>query len=298
MEYSVIIPTCNRLSALRICLEAVFRQTIGGFEVIVVNDGSSDGTLEYLDGLAEPRPRVIHCQSSQGKSRARNSGIARATGKIVVFLDDDCRPEPVWLERLVKRFNDLTVGFAIGNVIYQQQGYRAHYPERIIENQDATWPMTANIAYRQGVLDAIGGFDPSFDQYINEDTELAIRAVARGFKYVSAEDAIVYHQAATWTVPSLWRSARNLSVWPILKKQYPRHYREFHPPILGGWVVSPTDYWYLLIWPLALLGAAIRYGSGGGGREWRLLPAKWPVYFVLRRFYLWREAARVNRPML
>ena len=109
-DVSVIIVTYNRLNHLRNCLEALRTQTLANdrYEVIVVDDGSSDGTRDYLQKLSWPDGPAYRyfLEGHKGLVAARNFGVSRAGGKIISFTDDDCIPEPGWLEKVLETFGD------------------------------------------------------------------------------------------------------------------------------------------------------------------------------------------------
>lgn len=90
---SIIIPTYNRLVYLREAIRSVFDQTYANWELLVVDDGSTDGTAGYLRGLADPRVRIVEIAHTGNPARVRNAGIAAARGELVAFLDSD----DVWL---------------------------------------------------------------------------------------------------------------------------------------------------------------------------------------------------------
>lgn len=222
MKYSVVIPTRNREDQLKQCVESVKQSLPKDTEIIVIRD--------------------------LGKSEARNAGIAKARGEIITFIDDDCVADPLWLTELVKCFDDPAIGIVIGTTIYRHRRYRGRFPERIVQNF-GRWPGAGNIAYRKKVFQTAGGFDPFFDHYNNEDTEMAIRAVSRGFRAATAPRAIVFHQPTYWDRRSLLASLKNSFVWPILKKRYPRHWDAFGAPprhylvqaclMLMKWIMLP-----------------------------------------------------------
>lgn len=201
MKYSVVIPTRNREALLRQCIDSVQKALPKDAEIVVIRDF--------------------------GKSEARNAGIAKAQGEIIAFIDDDCIADPEWLNELLKSFDDPSAGIAVGNTVYRNHGYECHFPERIVRNF-GSWPGAGNIAYRKSVFDSVGGFDNFFDAYNNEDTEMAIRAVAAGFQIRTCAKAVVYHQPTFWKIDTLLASSRNASVWPILKKRYPGHFMFFN----------------------------------------------------------------------
>ncbi|MBI4811523.1 MAG: glycosyltransferase family 2 protein [Ignavibacteriales bacterium] len=100
MIFSVIVPTYNRLPSLKRALESLYIQDFSDFEIIVVNDGSKDGTAEYLvQAVREHSIRVVEL-SDLGIAAARNRGAEAAKGNILAFLDDDCSVYPTWLHDL------------------------------------------------------------------------------------------------------------------------------------------------------------------------------------------------------
>lgn len=288
---SVIVPTFNRKQTLKFCIESLLRNNFDNCEVIVVNDASTDGTKEYLNDLKNEKIKVAHNERNLGPGQARNIGIKMAQYDILAFIDDDCMASSDLLSSLMQEFENEKIGFVIGSTYYVAKDYKGYFPERIVQNPDASWPMTCNIAYRKSVLDKIGKFNTQFDSYANEDTELALRAVASGFYFTRAKKAVVYHQKSKWTIEFLIKSAKNLSVWPILKKKYPDHYLSFGGPVYLGAFVSPVDYFFILFFPILLPFLIFRYFLRGGG-SLKIFFAKWPVYFLLRRYFIWREAVQ------
>ncbi|HEY9633632.1 MAG TPA: glycosyltransferase family A protein [Coleofasciculaceae cyanobacterium] len=104
-KVTVVIATYNSMDYLPETLESVLRQTFTDFEVLVVDDGSSDSTVQWASGLVEPRVKLI-TQENQGVCVARNTGIAHARGEYVAFLDSDDLWEPTKLEKQVRCFED------------------------------------------------------------------------------------------------------------------------------------------------------------------------------------------------
>ena len=116
---SVIVPVYNGEKYLPVCMKSLMEQTYRALEIILIDDGSKDGSGALCDGYAaaDPRVRVIH-QENQGVSGARNTGLDRATGKYVVFVDADDYVEPDYLERLHR--NLVTHGVDIASCDYQE----------------------------------------------------------------------------------------------------------------------------------------------------------------------------------
>ena len=103
MRLSVVVATHNRKESLRCCLHSLQDQTLAATELIVVDDGSDDGTAEMVQ-LEFPAVRLVRQDTNCGPAAARNKGLLLATGEIVAFTDDDCLPSPDWLQLLCRGF--------------------------------------------------------------------------------------------------------------------------------------------------------------------------------------------------
>ena len=113
---SIILPTYNRMRSLPRAVHSVLGQTFGDFELIVVDDGSSDGTRDFLEGLHEPRLRLITLGGRSGAARARNTGIRAAAAPLVAFQDsdDEWRPAKLELQLALLRASPAGVGWVGG----------------------------------------------------------------------------------------------------------------------------------------------------------------------------------------
>lgn len=200
---SVVVPTRNRPSQLAGCLGALAALDLpaGGFETIVVDDGSDD-PLDSLVGHWRDRLELTLVRvSARGPAAARNAGIERARAPLLASTDDDCRPRPDWLRALVARLEttpDALVGgrtvnglpgnpFAAASQLIVDLVY-AHYnaePER------GRFLASNNLAVRADALRRAGGFDPAFRT--SEDRELCDRWLARGGRILLAAEAVVEH---------------------------------------------------------------------------------------------------------
>ena len=120
-KVSIILPTCDRAEMTRRCLDALSAQTHPNLEVIVVDDGSRDGTPAMLKDFAAEHEKfpliVLTNPSNRGANFSRNRGVAASSGELVAFLDSDCLAEPNWIEELVKAMHDPQVGAVTGLVL-------------------------------------------------------------------------------------------------------------------------------------------------------------------------------------
>lgn len=288
---TVTLCTYNRLESLKRSLNSLLALDYKEFEIIIIDDCSSDDTAKYLATLKNSKIKIITHQQNLGLSEARNSGIKAAKYDFVASIDDDCVADRNWLKNLVAGFTSDNISFVFGQVFYISENYHGYFPERLVRNINAVWPMGGNIVYRKNVFEKIGYLNSEFFYYNNEDSEIAIRAVANGFKYARSPQAIVIHEAAVWNVKSLLRSARNGAVWPKLKKLYPKYYLEFNPKVWHGLVVLPWDYLYILTIPICIPILFVRY-LVHGKRDLKIFFAKWPILLLLRRYYIWKEAIK------
>jgi glycosyltransferase involved in cell wall biosynthesis len=206
LEISVVIPTYNRLEDLRKCLEALERQTFGcsRFEVVVIDGGSSDGTLDFLEkfvpGTAMRLSYLV--EPKRGAAAARNAGVLRSKAAYVAFTDDDCIPEPEWLSDLFDSFpRDGNCAGVGGRVTPQANNIISRYIDyfrvsRAIEFGDtALYLVTANAMYRRPLLMAVGIFDERI--IYGEDTNLSLKLLKRGYYLKSLDVAVVRHKDPT-----------------------------------------------------------------------------------------------------
>lgn len=294
---SVVVCTYNRKDHLRECIEKLLALEYCDYEIIIVDDGSTDGTAEYLKRIESEKVRVVRHSENKGVSSARNSGIKMAKKDIIAFTDDDCRVSSNWLSHLLDPFADGEIMFVIGRTEYIREGYVGYFPERLVKNPFAHWPMVGNMAYRKKVFSEIGFFNEKDFRNVNEDTEMGIRAVVHGFKFARALNAVVFHENAIWSTASLFRSARNASSWVCLAMIYPKHHDFFGSHVKWGFLIEPFDYVLMLFSPLIVPVLFIRYLMHGK-RDLGIFFAKWPCYFFLKRYHIYKASISQGRLFL
>ena len=205
---SVVVPTFNRVDRLRIVVEALTTQTVRPDEIIIVSDGSTDGTDDYLSGIAADRGVTALKQANAGAAEARNTGVDAARGEIILFIDDDLVPTCGLVAEHVKCHvgsgpNAVVIGPMLDPPGYEFTPWTAWEQQMLRKQYDAMEQglfaptprqfYTANASVRRELFQAVGGFDPSFRRM--EDVELAWRLADRGATWVFAEEAIGWHYA-------------------------------------------------------------------------------------------------------
>jgi GT2 family glycosyltransferase len=205
---SVVIPTYRRRDALLRLLSALATQTIAPseYEVIVVVDGSYDGTREAAEALATPYDRRVIAQENRGRAAALNVGIGVARGELVLMLDDDMEPTPGLLEAHLRAHasgDALAVMGAVPVAMRETMPVPAEWVGRRFNRHlarlaESGAPLTlrdfygGNLSVRRDILTRIGGFDEAFTRYGNEDLELSLRLTEAGVRIVYEPTAIAY----------------------------------------------------------------------------------------------------------
>jgi len=233
---SVVICTYNRKEALRVTLEALKYLRYSEFEVVVVLGPCTDGSEEMLAAYL-PDIKLTHCDITN-LSKARNIGIAQASGDIVAFLDDDGIPEPDWLDKLVRGYRRPDVG-GVGGFIRNHTGllFQAQVVvcDRYGDNQGFPNPEVAqavhrpgtrryfsltgcNSSFRRSVLEEIGGFDEEYAYFLDE-TDVCLRVVEAGYDLEMAGAAQVLHKYAASHLRNAERLPTSL-YYPARSKAY------------------------------------------------------------------------------
>jgi GT2 family glycosyltransferase len=214
VSVSIIIVNWNRRDLLRECLRSLERQTLQAFEVILVDNGSTDGSAEMAEAefAGTLSLRVIRNRENRGFCAANNQGIAIGSAPLIALLNNDAVAAPDWLEELARAFDDGGVGMAaskilvyedptridkVGHLIYPDGQNRGRGSGQIDRGQfdrieEVLWPDGCAAMYRRAMLDEIGGFDEDFFAYA-DDAELGLRARIAGWRCLYIPDAVVRH---------------------------------------------------------------------------------------------------------
>ena len=212
---SVVIPNWNGKHHLEACLPSLFAQTYRPFEVIVVDNGSTDGSVEWL-ATAWPQVRVVAFPQNRGVVAAFNAGVQAARGELIALLNNDTEQEPDWLERFVagllrhsdagmaackiRLWDDRTRLHTAGDTMSRdaQPGNRGVWePDdgRFDREEYVFAPCGAAALYRRALFEDVGLFDQRLGSYL-EDVDLAFRAQWRGWRCIYVPDAVVYHKVS------------------------------------------------------------------------------------------------------
>ena len=267
MFVSVVIPTYNRRPILEKCLLALERQQacpeIDRYEVVVVDDGSSDGTPDWLRAETErfPHVRLIE-QSHGGPAEGRNRGVDHASGDVIVFIDSDLVVTDSFLayhaNSLVRSWSErgdrlcFTYGAVVNTANFEQPTAERH------KLRDLSWAYfaTGNVAIDKDVLQRAGLFDTGFRLYGWEDLELGERLRQMGVELIKCPAAVGYH----------WHPALTLDQIPRLIQVEGERARmglvffRKHPTRRVRFIIQFT-WLHRLLWELLTLGGLINEHS-------------------------------------
>lgn len=219
MKFTLIIPTHNRKDLLRACLRAATTQNHGDFEIILVDDASSDGT-DALVKAEYPQINYLHLDVNRGPAAARNRGIAAARGEVLVFTDDDCLLPPEFLSALEVGYRQYPAAAGVGGYLEPPQDLVTSNPwaryevyvthqiykagsEPVLGGMGCPAGGTNSMSYYKRILDEAGGFDESFPVPGGEDTDLKRRIVDAGHQVLYLPLKVIHlHE---YDLPHFWR---------------------------------------------------------------------------------------------
>ncbi len=295
---SVVIPTYNRRPILEKCLLALEKQVLSsdliGFEILIVDDGSTDGTCEWLRSSASrfPHVRLIE-QDHAGPAAARNKGVVNAQGDVIVFIDSDLVVTEYFLashsRALRRRWRDhpnrlcFTYGAVINTSNFERPTDEPH------KLSDLSWAYfaTGNVAIDKAVLERSGLFDTSFCLYGWEDLELGERLRKMGVALIKCPEAVGYHwhpPLSLEKIPNLIRVEKERAKMGLL-------FYKKHPTLRVRFIIQFTSL-HLFLWEVLTLGGLLNVKSLKPLLKWLIATGHPGVAMELLRLPLNRIGVR------
>jgi GT2 family glycosyltransferase len=243
---SVVVASYNGARTLEACLSSLERLNYSDYEIILVDDGSTDGTRRIA--LDHPRVRYIH-QENKGLSVARNTGIAAATGKVIAFTDSDCRADEDWLHYLI---GDLLAGDLAGigghnflppedswiaAAVLVSPGGPAHV---MLTDREAEHVPGCNMAFYKWALEEIGCFDPIYRK-AGDDVDVCWRLQQRGFRIGFSPAGFVWHYRRSTVREYLRQQSGYGEAEALLITKHPEYFNSAGGGIWQGRIYSPSN---------------------------------------------------------
>jgi glycosyltransferase involved in cell wall biosynthesis len=197
MRATIQLCTYNRAHLLGRVLDACFEQNapFDAYEVVLVNDGSRDGTADVIERARERATCsfVVIDQANAGLARARNAGIARSSGERLIFIDDDVLPVPSFVAEHLRSHERAPNAIVRGGVINTASFDSLPPPLWSLANYSGNYFWTTNVSVSRERLDAVGHFTDTFREYGWEDIELGLRLRFAGTRALLNPRALAYH---------------------------------------------------------------------------------------------------------
>ena len=284
---SVIVCTRNGRQRIGACIVAL-RSLRDCHEIIVVDDGSNDGTADHV-ARHFPSVKLVRLPPC-GLSAARNAGAAAASGEILAFTDDDCQPDAEWLQRLGNCLADGRFAAAGGPnippsprdwheaVVYAAPGGPSHV---MLDDEEAEHLPGCNLAVTRAAFVAVGGFDPAFHT-AGDDVDFCWRLRDAGFRLGFAPGAFVWHSRRPHIRAYLRQQYGYGCAERLLRKKHPQRYNRYGAAIWSGCIYAGGT-------PHLARGAVIYHGSMGMAGYQHLLPAGAREPHIPARFLHWKS---------
>lgn len=281
IKASVIIATYNMGYHLKKTIMSILSQTEHNFELIIIDDKSTDNTREIISQIKDSRIKYIYNVKNLGKSLSRNKGIKLSKSNYLFFTDADCVVDEKWIESGLKSFKESNCLGVEGKIYYVSKNYKSTYSDRVVENLYGGEYMTANIAYKKNAVLSVSQFDKKFER--NQDRDLALRISKIG-KIVFNPHMVVYHTSYKWTPYAYMSSASWIYYRVILFSKY---YNE--RPNTFFRIYAPEKLLVILFPPFILF--KLLFDRHKVKNDFVLFLLIYPR-LILERIYLWKYALK------
>ncbi|MEA5536572.1 glycosyltransferase family 2 protein [Crocosphaera sp. XPORK-15E] len=293
MFISIVIPTYNRKPILEKCLRALEKQQltdakISNYEVVLVDDGSTDGTLEWLDKHQDEFPHVCpFAQNHLGPAAARNLGVEKAKGDTIIFIDSDLVVTDKFLQShadaLVNGEQNLgddrlfTYGWVINTCNFENPTSEPYK----ITDFSAAYFATGNVAIARKWLEKVGLFDTGFQLYGWEDLELGVRLKQLGLKLIKCPEAVGYH----WHPPFTLAQIPNLIDKEIQRGRMGVLFYQKHPTFEVRLMIQMT-WLHRILWGILSLGGTLNERTLAPILQWLIDQGKPQLALEIARIFL------------
>jgi len=300
MFFSIVIPTYNRKPILEKCIHALEHQVItdktlvSGYEIIIVDDGSTDETIAWLREQHFPHLRWFQ-QSHQGPATARNLGVKKAQGEFIIFIDSDLVVTATFIQAHASCLNQRQKEmpprvFTYGRVINTSNFENPTAEPYKLTDFSAAYFATGNVAIHRQWLEQAGLFDPQFQLYGWEDLELGVRLKKLGLKLIKCSDAVGYH----WHPPFRLDQLPSLIEQEIQRGKMGVLFYQKHPCWEVKMMIQMTIF-HRILWGVLSLGGCLNETTMRPFLQWLIDSGKPQLALEMARIFLnWYNVKAVH----
>lgn len=283
---SIVIIAKNESNFIKKCLNSVLSQTFKDFELIIIDDKSTDNTKEIILSFDDKRINLIDINEEKtGYGNLRNYALQETSGKYIFFTDADCVPHYNWIKEALVQFKKKGCVGVEGKTFYESEGaitVSDYFTYRV----KPEGYMTCNVAYLRDYLKKLGGFDSNF-KYVYEDRDLGIRMKKLG-KVNFSPNMLIFHQQKKLTIKNLFIRARRAGDMIYFDKKHGRKNSEY----IKKNIMYPAHLIIVFFPPLIFLSSRIETSYD--------LYFTFMKYFsfVYERFIIWKSAIKYKKIIL
>jgi glycosyltransferase involved in cell wall biosynthesis len=276
---SVLICVRNVEKYIGNCLRSIIEQTFTEFEIVIIDDDSTDKTKNLIESFQDKRIKYFKNERWLGITKSRNRSIKLAEGDCLFFTDGDCVVSKDWIEQGLKFLDNSDCAGVEGVIYYISKEYQPTFSDHSSPRGLGKF-MTGNIAYKRKFVESVGGFDERYDYF--EDRDLALRILRSGILEFNPNMTVCI-QKETVTPKKLLKHS------PIMKNRV-YLFKRFHDKQLISWRI--VDMWnlYKILCPPSLL-MSLFINKFKTIDDYKLLPFTY-IRAISERLQLWKECAK------
>src|SRR3989344_621457 len=277
VSVSVIVLIHNSEKTLSRCLNSLLKQDYSDFELVLVDDCSTDNSLKIIGSYNDKRIQLVHNPKNFGIAKGRNIGIKNSQGNLIFFTDSDCIPALNWLKEGIKTLgdNDIVTGWTL------YENPLPTFKDRVVFGKDNFF--TCNLGFKRSALEKVGGFDEQLSMY-GEDKDICFRILKTGGRKVFCETMQVIHQTTTRRPRDELRRYTNYYLGKL--NCHLRHVKE--KDVIFR-IVRPDDLAKIIFPPLFLLTKSFTSWN-----DFKLLPFTW-LGMIRGRIRMWGEGIKTGK---
>jgi glycosyltransferase involved in cell wall biosynthesis len=261
------------------CLCSLLDQTFKDYEIIILDDGSTDSTFDKIKKFNNKQIKVLRNKENLGIAKSRNIALKHSSGKYIFFTDADCIVNKKWIQEGLKSLENDCIGVE-GKLVYVSEKYKPTFSTKFFDNPKGGLYCTGNVAYRKDLIEKVGGFNEKMNWF--RDRDLGLRIAKLG-KICFNENMIAVHPKETQTPKGLIKSAKRVESRVYL-------FKKFGDRASISWRVwNPINLAKIFFPPMILM--SLLTNKFITREDYNLLPFSY-LFAILERFYIWKASAK------